>query len=521
MPSALPRSTPPKKVKSAKDLSLSDAEQFVLHSCINGIKTADQLHLFIELISGYYVPFVPVCPDHKTPWHYIAPLYFETVSDVVVLATRAGSKTLSTAQLNATELLTKPNVEICSVGAIEKQAKKCYKYTNAFLTGSRVTEQFVQNSLMSMTDMANGASYQQIVGTIAGVNSPHPHKLRADEVELMKPEVVEEMKMVPHSTPSIRASFSVISSRKYLFGNMQEFVENADENGFDDVVAWCYKEISEPCPEERRGRKRKIYETPCIEKPDEDDEFVKFTAWEGCGTCALLPTCKGDLAFSTGFIKIDDAVKEFKRLDIRTWLAQKECRVPEPTGLVYPDFLDGEPQVGDYPYNPNLPTYCCNDFGYTEPWVNLWIQRKDNGEDNPPDWFIIAEYFKALEQSHVHHAAVKRTNNTIGCKPLLHVTESADPEEVDRMETAGFDAEPVVKGKIPHSLPFVRQRILSADGKRHLFVDRGCVNLRREFRRYHFPVGGGEIPADEFNHGLDALRYFFMWVQEQEDPVIL
>lgn len=497
--------------------ALSDIDSFVLRCCANGIHSARELHFFIEAISGHKIPYVAICPNHQSPWDYIAPAYFDKLGDAVIIAARDGGKTLDTALLNAVELLTKPKVEISSLGAIESQAKKCFAYTDSFVSDNRVARQFVADKTLSRIIMLNRANYTQIVGTLSGVNSPHPNYVRADEVELMKPKVVEEMTMMPHSSNGYKGSLTYISSRKYAHGNMQSLVTRASATKKQAVVTWCYKEIAEPCPEERRGRGKKIYETQDLSNAD---RFHKFVAWEKCGECPLLSSCRGELAYATGFKTIDDLIREFSSMDKQTWVAQKECGAPSLSDLVYPQFRDEAPWVGNYKYNPALKTFIGVDFGYVDSCVFAWIQEKKHGS-NPAEYFVVKEYVTTKTQLSENIEQVKIINQELGCKPYIYVADSADPAACDQLEAEGFPVEPIKKTKVAQSIPLVRAKLLTASGNVYLHIDEECEFTRNEFQRYHYPECGGEQPEDEFNHSLDAIRYVFMYLNQADEPVFV
>jgi hypothetical protein len=370
---------------------------------------------------------------------------------------------------------------------------------------------------MQRTEMINHATYQQIIGTISGVNSPHPNKVRADEVELMKPRVVEEMKMMPHTSNGYRSSLVCISSRKYAHGNMQKLFLEATKDGHANTILWCYKETAQACPEERRGREKKIFETPDLSNPE---RFIKFVAWEKCGECPLLSTCRGELAYASGFENIDDLIKEYKRLDASTWVAQKESGAPSLQDLVYPSFQQREPWCGKYPYRPELPTYVAVDFGYQDPFVALVIQEDKRGSE-PPHYYVVAEYAQIKTQLLDNLENLKMMIKELGGnKPIVYIVDSADATAVEIMELQGFPVEPIIKKKVSHTIPLVRSKLLTASGQTYLHIDESCETLISEMQAYHYPECGGETPVDADNHGMDALRYFFVYLDCQQEPLL-
>src|SRR6185295_12865198 len=101
--------------------------------------------------------------------------------------------------------------------------------------------------------------YGQTVATMAGVNAIHCQKLRTEENDLMKAEILEEAKLMVTSFNGLSAHTSYVSSRKEAGGIMDKMVENARASSMDCLIS-CYKDSAEGCPVERRGDKAQVYE---------------------------------------------------------------------------------------------------------------------------------------------------------------------------------------------------------------------------------------------------------------------
>lgn len=376
----------------------------ITHYLKAGIKSRADLHRLTEAWTGEIMPFNSVCDDHQTPWHYLSSLFFEDHRNLVVIANRDGGKTKTTAKLNALELVFKPGIEIASVGAIKRQAKKCYKYTKAYLSHPLFSK-LVLKSIMELTEIANGSTYEQLVGTLAGVNSPHPQKLRADEVELMSRDVLEEMSMVPVSKDGIKASMVLISTRKFPYGNMQEYYESAKERNFE-ILVWCYKETAQGCPDSRSGKIKRIYEIPDIATFGR--KKMQVQAYNNCLECVLLPTCRGDLKRARGWVDIDDLIDEYLRLDTHTWLSQKECRRPSTEGLYYPEFDDNLHIIKGMVNPPESWKRGVGfDFGDTHPTVALLVARDGNPDPDMEEFIVYKEYVKSGRLVADHVESVK------------------------------------------------------------------------------------------------------------------
>lgn len=487
--------------------------------------TPQDLYLFLYLATGENTPHKAVCRDHQTPWDMMCKAFFNQSGSILGIGNRKGSKTRSVAKLILAELKFVDNVEIASVGAIEKQANKCYRYVDNFL--KRACPDDVMKSLRSETRLLNGSSYEQLVGTVSGVNSPHPHKLRADEVELMKREVLEELLLVPNSDElhNIPRNTILTSTRKYSYGVVQSIID--DPHSDFEVVIWCYKEVSEPCRENRRGSGKKKYIIKDYYNTDEagapaDKQIV---AWSNCGSCALLPSCRGDLAYSQGYLPIDDLIKDFKSVGIITWIQQMECRKASTAGKVYPQF-DESVHCEMFGYKSSLPMDVCVDFGHQNPTcVGFWQEDEDTGQL----WLLDEIYESGLTTDRLAEL-IKKKLDRWGLTPddlRYGVGDSAQAQQIADLITFGIHLEPINKGSIQAGLDKVRRYLSSlAHGVRIKIHKGNCPNHIKELKNYHYKrtsIQGvvTEEPMKKDDHAMDELRYYITHVDSMSSPGLI
>src|SRR5678815_1656966 len=112
----------------------------------------------------------------------------------------------------------------------------------------------------------------------------------------------------------------------------------------------CYKDTAEPCTDDRSGRNPKQY---VIEDIYHQGQSIVVDAFDGCGHCPLLKSCRGDLKRSQGIVKIDDIIKDWNTLSLDTWIWQKECKRTK-SSLTFFEYWDETKQVGTYPYDPKI-----------------------------------------------------------------------------------------------------------------------------------------------------------------------
>ncbi len=495
-------------------------EERLLESCkiiLDGIKkppkNEQELYAFIFALTGDPIPFVQVCQNHQTPWEMIWRAYKMDLPEyrdkckknMIAIGAREGLKTTSLAKLIAAELLLKKGVEQAAVGSTKTQAHRCYRFMSSHLRHPILSEMstVVRNTLEE-TVLTNHSRCEQLVGTVDGVNSPHPNKLRADEVELMDPLVIEESKMVASTYGGIQSHSLFCSSRKWVDGNMSQLIEDADDANYD-ILVWCYKEVSEPCPDERSGKAEKTYEVDDMYHPG---DTVIINAYEHCGQCPLLPSCRGDLKRSGGIVPIDDSIDKWGKLDRETWIAQKECGEPPMTNRFFSDWDEGT-QVGEFPYNKNLPLDMSIDFsgGGDDPAsIGFWQTDEDKDIDYRIDELIF--YRKPTQKMGREIIQHVREN---GYKLRYMIGDSSQAQQImDLKDYFPFFEKLRGVRKIPRKegLRVCKKRVRDNEGVRRLMVDERCRNFRKEIKNAKRSRTDRDDMRDRDDHSLDDWRYY-------------
>ncbi len=97
-----------------------------------GPKDDDELYFFVDEYLHLRIPRKSVCHNHTNHFQFLSDLYFERVLSAFGFGSRASGKTNTLAVLNFLDVLFK-GVEVCSAGAILRQAEKC------FIPGTEIT----------------------------------------------------------------------------------------------------------------------------------------------------------------------------------------------------------------------------------------------------------------------------------------------------------------------------------------------------------------------------------------------
>lgn len=480
------------------------------------------LYNFIYNILGFRIPRKKVCPDHCAPFDFIVDSFFDRVSKCLVVANRNGGKTQNFAIINALDAICKKGCEIASVGAIEDQARKCYKYTVDILQKSYFRHLLKRDPMMSKTELINGSEISILPGTMAGVNGPHPQKTNFDEAELTQWKILMEFMSMARSTDEIPATIRITSTRKFSHGVMQRLIKEKDERGFK-LYMWCIWETIERCPDDRSGtvpvkviiidRKTQLPQYIRVFSKNKDDYDKEFPIdvlqknrekYTGCLACPLVEVCQGKAKLSDGYYKINDAIDKFTGMDRETWDSQWECKKPGNAGLVFGEFDESVHVIPreSFQFNPHYPTYAAQDFGYESPAATVAVQFLPNG-----DAVVFDEIY------------VRRVQTPVLIKNYLLPFQKkynfnkwfADPENADaisQMESAGLPVEPAVKD-LELGIRLIRSWLRTADGYVRLYITDNCVNTIEEFNSYSYPENGGDKPLDKNNHIMDGLRYIF------------
>lgn len=277
------------------------------------------LHQEIQKLTGINIPQKAICPGHNAPFEFVADSYFEKTNNCIVIAPRSGGKTINSAALEFMEAKTKPVIEIAHLGAIYPQAQRAYKYIQKW--GRKVLGE-LERSIQSETIFRNGALIEVLVGTISGVNSPHPHKATIDEFELLPWEVFEEAGSMPKSGHGYKAAMRLLTTRKKANGNAQKMVAEHKQRGFK-LYTWCIFEVM----------------TPCGCKSCSACKYKNHMTYDNKGNKITWPeVCQGRSRKACGYLLFQDVLRVFLSLSWEVFKAQWLCERPEKFDAVFPEF---------------------------------------------------------------------------------------------------------------------------------------------------------------------------------------
>jgi len=454
----------------------------------------DGLHLYFIEKFNRNIPRVRTCLRHSAPFDVFADMFFERVSNGLLKANRSGGKTTISADLLFANSLAKPGCESANAGAIQEQAKKCYRYFGDLCHKDSEALDILGESLISRTDFKTGSRVEIISGTTRGLNSPHPHKFHFDEVELSDWALLQESFSMARSSKKIKGQNFITSTQKYAQGVMGRLINEATERDLK-VYTFCVWETIEPIPEDRKEEFRQIF-------PEAPEEVYT----------------KRD----SGFISVDDVIRAKRNLDPEVWEAQWLCLRPERTGLVYPfENIEGQNLIDSkkFQLDKYAPVYVAEDFGFSEdhPDVVLLVQATSGKQMVVFDEiYSRGKTWREIEPEVIRHLndwGVKSGRDLGIPKIEAWFPDPADPAEIDDRAHSGAriqtQTDPEMR-KIDNGIPIMRRLIID----RQLKVVSHCTELIGELLSYHYKRNTdgtyADTPDKKFDHGPDALRYLIV-----------
>jgi Terminase RNaseH-like domain len=460
--------------------------------------TKDDLKNYIKVFLGIDVPDRRICPEHDSPLNYLWHSFNcdfanprPVNADCVVWANRGGGKTDLAAVETLLDCVFKPNCQVRILAGSEEQAGRMYQYLTGFLR--KGYERLLSEPIRKTgCRFSNGSAVDVLTQSQASVRGQHIQKLRCDEVELFNNDVFNAAKFTTQSTDSIIAGMETISTIHKPYGLMQKLVSSAAKTN-TPVFKWCVWETIEKCT-------------------DRD-----------CSQCLLWGDCAGRAKQAAGYLKIDDCITQMRRSSRAGWEAEMLCLKPNLENVVFDQF-DAAIHVRPVDYDPNLPLYRSLDFGFTNPFVCLWIQVDSEGVVR-----VIDEYVRSRATIDVHAAELKAripgsTKLTAGGGESRVIATFCDPAGAGTNDVTGTSAVRELRSLginvryrrsgIAEGIESIRRAIRDGTGKSRFVISPKCARLIEALVCYHYPDAPmqKELPLKDgvYDHPIDALRYFFI-----------
>ena len=218
-----------------------------------------------------------------------------------------------------------------------------------------------------------------------------------------------------------------------------------------------------------------IYDLYALGKSDED--------WYS----AQLPSWINQYEFPNG--KYDKALLERKR-NMSNELFDQEfgAQFTSLEGRVYPF---REEDIGDFPFDPKLPTYCSIDFGYRMPAV-LWMQTYSEGGIEHITIFDEIIHEKDISTDKLIKKIISknyRVDAYYGDPAGGFVQGQTGLGDIEIFRRNGIRVQykrDKMSRNIASSVSYVRGFFESADGLRRVHVDKKCTGIKKIFKTIDF-----------------------------------
>lgn len=486
-------------------------------------ETPMQLWLYVATFFNFVMPWKSMCQAHDTPFDMLWALWTGRPPSFIAIGARDSYKTLTLAASETLDIIHN-GCGVVHIGAIESQALKCYSYVKKNLQNFDFLLQ--RPPLMSRTDLTTGGHLEVLPCTINRVNSPHEPKVRFDEVELADPLAYQEAKFIAASDEKgNEASMCYTTTRKFAYGLAQQEIELALAAG-RKIFMWCYKDISERCPDERSGTEDvEIWVNPLKltwTRKKVNREQRPYVVKNKCLDCKIVASCRGDLKRASGIKKIGDLITRFENASPEHWLAQMECLRPSRQGLMIYNF---DPDVNAVKINWDM--FLDNDSKfnrerYIHVWGKDWGWRPDATVvliiDTRQDIaYVIKEFNYAMKTTEqIAREMLEWCRSTPFGFPDDIQCDRSEPGLIATMQSAGFPmARAVEETDIEGGCDLINYLCKPPGNQKPMFyVDvKLCPTLIWEMssgyvrainRQTNEP---GDKPKDANNHFVDALRY--------------
>ena len=185
------------------------------------------------------------------------------------------------------------------------------------------------------------------------------------------------------------------------------------------------------------------------------------------------------------------------------------------TGVVMQEW-DDDIHLADLKYDPHMPLYMAVDYGFTNPFVVLWIQVDP-----------LTDQIRVIRERRWQRLDTPEVAEDIKTEFPIYVAacraiypDPAEPDDTMTLERAlRIPAYGSTGGPLKNRLTLIRTALkgtVEPLGQPRLVIDRSCKQLSWEMREgYKWPEHRSEVtsdsenPMDKNNHGVEALGRFF------------
>ena len=504
-------------------------------------RDAEALHAFVLRVFGVDVPRVARVAGSDPPFEYLVHAFFEgevplpastqalgeveggapssnqvvASADVVVWACRGGGKTFLGAVATMLDLLFKPGVQVRVLAGTREQSSRMFEHLVSLASRRAIAPLLLAPPTQVRVALVNGSRAELLAHTETSVRGQRVQKLRCDEVEEFNREVWGAAQLTTRSATlggrKVRGAVEALSTMHQPYGLMQEVTRQKDVR----VLKWTAVDVAATCEPER-----------------------------DCETCRIRADCNGLAKTGTGFVPIEDLLRQRERIDDGRWDAEMMCRRPTRSACVYPEFdpRSGGKHVMEVGVEEQreeetrgfaaLRTRLGGegvwlagiDFGTRNPlamvWARFWPGRQGEhhvgAPTSDPRLGLIEIVDEHCEEGLLldHHLRLIEAKgwprpSWLGVDPAGGARNGQTGiSDIAYLQRRGYVVRKD-KGRIEEGVAIIRRRL----DRGTLRIDPRCGKLIRSLSEYHYDTSKPtlETPVkDGHDHLCDALRYLMV-----------
>jgi len=432
---------------------------------------------FLKEYLDIKIPDKKICPDHSSPFSFVADVFFGRVVDAIVWACRSGGKSFNEALLTFLDSHFHEKCDTMVLAGSFYQGKQVYGATLDLWDQPDWKGFLVGDPTKSETLLLNGSGYEVLTASQKSVRGPHPQRLKLDEIDELAPDLYDAALSQPLSKHGVQASTIMTSTMHRVYGLMQTIIEDRHRMGLE-LYKWCWLEVVERCND------------ACENVGNEESR------WFG-KQCNLREDCQGRAHDAVGYYPVDDVRGMCARLDTETWKSEWGVVRPSAKDMVYnPEDLEAA-SIEEILYETPYQTFGAVDPGFVNPTAFLLVQEKFDEVVVVKEWY----WERVLLSQRVE--SIKKIYQDYGLKGVYADAENRD--FVEEMRAAGMTVESVNFARHKdRAVSTIRQFL----NDRRLKISTTCPMLIREMFRLHYKVQKEQIVKEE-DHGPDALVALF------------
>jgi len=409
--------------------------------------------------------------NHVSPFQFFSDVLLGNVTDFILWANRAGSKSYMAGLIAWIFSGIYPRCETNILGGSSEQSEKSYKAMNGFWEISGVKNILKKEPLLSETVWENGSEVHILTASQKSARGGHPQKLVLDEVDEMDLEIFKAALSQPQSKYGVDSSIGIYSTNHHTNGVMDYVLSMAKNKGGYNIYKYCIWECLESCRD------------------------------YSCSTCPLSTLCPGkQMKKANGYYKISDFSKKLHQNSMETIRTEWLCEKVGARDLIYSANYDADRHLVDIDFNLSLDVWLSIDWGGIHPFsIGIWQDFPEIG------WVRVDEIYEPNTTNQRVLRLCKKLDWWDNVQGAV-----ADPARADLiMEWEDEEIDIIgADNAVEDGIEAVKNVLNPILGEPKLHISRKCTNIIKEFGSYRQRNGK---PIKENDHALDDMRYFVKW----------